>query len=249
MTMETLKRVLFCALLCCCLLSRAKGASINVGNYQTAQDGAPFDIPIRITGSNEPVTDMAGVIQIAGSSTSVPVMTALSYSNSIWSSVSGGFFAFATVTNSICDPNVSIASTNQHAVISNSLLITLSVNPAGVPPGQYQINLTGVVLSPGTTNSTRLKNGQADVPLAITNGTITVLPKMRAQVLSPGAVSLRFKTFVGQTNVLQWRTNLLTGAWQDYQPSFLGSGNEVIWSEPTSGTNSTRKFYRLKVQN
>src|SRR5580765_2573482 len=155
------------------------GASINVGAFTVSQDTAAFQIPVRITGAtNEFATDMAAIVQMSSALPSSPLITAISYTNAIWTNASGGYLAFASyqLTNNLYDPNVSLMNPGQRVPLTNGLLFTLSASVAGLPPGEYPIRLAGVVLA-GNTNATRIKNGAADVSLNITNGVLVVRPR------------------------------------------------------------------------
>jgi len=223
-------------------------AVIEVGTFKVPQDASSIQIPVRISGNtNEFATDMAGIVQLGSTLSTAPLITSVNYSGSVWASASGGYFAFTSypLTNDTYDPNVSLMTPNQRVGLTNGLLFTLTATVVGLPPGEYPIRLAGIVVS-GNTNTTRIKDGAIEVPLNISNGRIVVLPRLRLQNLSAGSLTLRFKTFVGKTNFLESTTSLVADAWQTDQRTFMGTGNEVVWSE-AAPTNSLPRFYRIRI--
>ena len=220
-------------------------------------------VPITVSGGDL-VTDMVGIIQIGDGGplvggTAGPVITAVSYAGSIWAGAPGGFAASSTVTlpAQIYDPNVSLNVSGQK-VPANGLLMTLTVENTGVPPGLYELKLAC-----GVGPDTAFENAGAPVAASITNGLLVVgqnppvsavSPVLRINPSTNSQIQLSFPTEVGRNYRVQWRTNLVTGNWTEILVSIPGTGCDVMWRDDGSLTGqapalSIRRFYRVRVGN
>jgi len=159
------------------LASVARAAlTVDPGLVRVATGTPSVQIPVNVTGGDL-LTDMAGLVE-AGSPPSAGVsITAVSYTGSIWSTAPGGYTSFFTMNPpaATVGPNVSLNVSGQR-VAGSGVLMTLTVNTASLPPGDYPVRLSGTaggatVLAngPGLVNATFVTGiiRVADDPLAL----------------------------------------------------------------------------------
>jgi len=160
----------------------AQAATITVGSHSVIQGTSSFDIDILISGGDL-VTDMVGAVQIGdggtivGGSDSGPVITAISYADSIWTSAPGGFTSFfgsVSPPELIVDPNVSL-NVGGETVAASGILLTVTVDVTGIPAGTTKALMLGSTAA----GSTALQNAGQAVPLTINNGSITIARPVR----------------------------------------------------------------------
>lgn len=119
------------------------GLVVDPGLVKAPVGATSVVVPVRVSGGDQ-LTDMAGLAE-AGSPPSFGLnITAVSYDGSIWTTAPGGytsFFAPAPPAATI-GPNVSLNVAGQ-TIAGNGLLMTLTVNMAGKPAGDYPVRLAG----------------------------------------------------------------------------------------------------------
>ena len=119
--------------------------TVDPGIVRVSAGSATVQVPVNITGGDL-VSDMAGLVETGSPPAAGPSITAVSYTGSIWNNAGGGFASFYTSAppGATVGPNVSLNTAGQ-TVAATGLLFTLTVNIAGLPPGDYPIRFTNTL--------------------------------------------------------------------------------------------------------
>lgn len=218
-------------------------------------------VPIAVSGGDL-ITDMVGFIQIGDGGplvggTAGPTIAAINYAGSIWTAASGGFSAASSISlsNQLYDPNVSLNQTGQK-VTANGLLMTLTVDVAGVPPGRYEIKIRC-----GAGPDMAFQNAGVFAASSLTNGLLVVgqnppLTSVRPTVQIQRGINrqlhLTFPSEVGRTYRVQTTPDVVRGVWTDIPGDLLGTGCQISWSDalpPSAPVVSTNRYYRVRLLN
>jgi hypothetical protein len=143
---------------------------VDPGVVRAPVGATTVQIPVAITGGDA-LTDMAGLVEVGSPPAAGPSITAISYTGSIWAAAPGGFTPFFTdpPPAATIGPSVSLNTSGQ-SVPGNGILMTLTVNVAGRPAGDYQVRLTNTL-----GGSTVFANGPAIVPASFATGIIRLV--------------------------------------------------------------------------
>jgi hypothetical protein len=171
-------------------------------------------VPVLISGGDA-ITDMAGLAEVGSPPAGGPTITAVSYTGSIWNNAPGGYVSFFTDAPpaATVGPNVSLRVAGQ-SVSANGLLLTLTVNIAGRPAGDYPVRFSNT-----QGGSTQLANGINLVPATYAAGVIRIVSGFEAWQLTEFASSVANSTLEstvwgaladpdmdGQVNLLEYYT-------------------------------------------
>jgi hypothetical protein len=143
---------------------------VDPGIVRAPVGAATVQVPVTITGGDA-LTDMAGLVEVGSPPASGPSITAVSYTGSIWTTAPGGFTTFFTdpPPAATIGPNVSLNTSGQ-SVAGNGLLLTLTVNIAGRPAGDYPVRFSNTL-----GGSSQFANGPAIVPASFAAGIIRIV--------------------------------------------------------------------------
>ena len=166
--------MLFRALAVLALIPVCARAGLNVdGGFVRIVVGtaSTLQVPVQVTGGDL-VSDMAAVVETSGPAAQRPRLTAVSFAGSIWQGAAGGFVSFFTDPPPafLVGPNVSLSAAGQR-VAGTGLLMTLTLDVAGLAPGDYTVRFAGT-----SQGSTVFAAGLAAVPATFSSGIVRIAP-------------------------------------------------------------------------
>lgn len=140
-------------------------------------EGTPsVTLPVSVIGSDQ-VTDMNVIVQIAdggpqAGAADAPRVSAVDYTDSIWSTAAGGFvsfFASSPPSSEIVDPSLSLLQ-NGESVAASGDLMELTVDTASFPIGLYP-----VIMQDTIAGDSELLNTGSQVPTTFIDGSVSIL--------------------------------------------------------------------------
>jgi hypothetical protein len=143
---------------------------VDPGIVKAPVGATTVQVPVTISGGDA-LTDMAAVVEVGSPPAAGPTITAVSFAGSIWNGAAGGFTSFFTdpPPAATVGPNVSLNVSGQ-SVTGNGILLTLTVNVAGRPTGDYPVRFTNTL-----GGDSQLANGPALVPATFAIGIIRIV--------------------------------------------------------------------------